>query len=241
MTHPCRVPLHSISRKIINRAKSLAAELAGGLAAGSQVVLQEQGVCVCVHVLACVFVCASVHVLRCTKRWKTDRFKDSKTLFLSLSLSLSPSPETIAKNKQQNKEALTRELANTHTHTHYKGLMREHVCLDWLALMPSISITWSQSVSLSLCPYCSVFLCHTHSLSLTHTRAQTTLWSVRPWWMCAVTTQTPLRWGNVWLSINLLLTEGQVWGKHTTGVLLGRQTPVLSHDGDRVNTVSGFL
>lgn len=47
MTHPCRVPLHSISRKIINRAKSLAAELAGGLAAGSQVVFQER-VCVCV-------------------------------------------------------------------------------------------------------------------------------------------------------------------------------------------------
>lgn len=49
MTHPCRVPLHSISRKIINRAKSLAAELAGGMAAGSQVVLQERKgwVCVC--------------------------------------------------------------------------------------------------------------------------------------------------------------------------------------------------
>lgn len=50
MTHPCRVPLHSISRKIINRAKSQAAELAGGLAAGSQVVLQEtMRVCISVH------------------------------------------------------------------------------------------------------------------------------------------------------------------------------------------------
>lgn len=38
MTHPSRVPLHSISMKIINWAKSLAAELAGVLAAGSQVV-----------------------------------------------------------------------------------------------------------------------------------------------------------------------------------------------------------
>lgn len=44
MTHPCRVPLHSISSKIINRAKSLAAVLAGSLAAGSQVV--QESVCV---------------------------------------------------------------------------------------------------------------------------------------------------------------------------------------------------
>ena len=173
------------------------------------------------------------------KNRQIQRFKDS--LSLSLSFSLSISRDNSQKQTAKQRGFNTGARKHTHTHTHYKGLMREHVCLDWLALMPSISITWSQSVSLSLCPYCSVFLCHTHSLSLTHTRAQTTLWSVCPWWMCAVTTQTPLRWGNVWLSINLLLTEGQVWGKHTTGVLLGRQTPVLSHDGDRVNTVSGFL
>lgn len=55
MTHPCRVPLHSISRKIINRAKSLAAELAGGLAAGSQVVLQERVcACMCMNVYPCM-------------------------------------------------------------------------------------------------------------------------------------------------------------------------------------------
>ena len=61
MTHPCRVPLHSISRKIINRAKSLAAELAGGLAAGSQVVLQDEGVRVCVCVCVRIRTCVMMH------------------------------------------------------------------------------------------------------------------------------------------------------------------------------------
>lgn len=54
MTHPCRVPLHSISSKIINRAKSLAAVLAGRLAAGSQVVQES----------VCVYVCMLYKVIK---------------------------------------------------------------------------------------------------------------------------------------------------------------------------------
>lgn len=79
MTHPCRVPLHSISRKIINRAKSLAAELAGGLAAGSQVVLQEW---VSMH----VFVCVSVYVTLHKRTKNEDRFSESSSSHLILSL-----------------------------------------------------------------------------------------------------------------------------------------------------------
>ena len=85
MTHPCRVPLHSISRKIINRTKS--AELAGGAGSGKPGGLTGKDACVCV----CVFVCVCVLTLHKGMIAKTDLV----TLRLSVSLSL----ETLSKNK----------------------------------------------------------------------------------------------------------------------------------------------
>ncbi len=166
MTHPCRVPLHSISRKIINRAKSLAAELAGGLAAGSQVVLPER---VCVCMCMCIFECGLL-----PKGMKnSNRFK-GRLFSLSLSLSLSLAFIFVQKRKHANRRYIQTTWAHTSplVHTHCKVLMRmNRVFLTDMHI--TVYFYLLVSVFLPPCPFCSFTLSLSLSLSVTHTHAHT--------------------------------------------------------------------
>lgn len=169
MTHPCRVPLHSISRKIINRAKSLAAELAGGLAAGSQVVLQEW---VSVHMYV---LCAYLCMLRYIKGLKTKI--DSVNLHLLISFSRLSLllfiywDNWIRKkyNKVQNKRAPN--ASTPHILNFFHACFNTITCIFAVHFIP---YSFTLFIILTLSPP------HTH----------TVLWSVSPWWPYVVITQT---------------------------------------------------
>lgn len=130
-----------------------------------------------------------------------------------------------------------------HTHSYLTFHMHRRQYAHWFT---KCSYWHTHFQSPFHCSYCSVtlffLLMSTLSLSLppsqrhthTHTEVQ---WLVSPWWPHTLTTQR-VHGGSVWLSINLLLTEGPVRSKYTKRVLLGHQR--LRDLCCTVNNASGF-